>query len=120
MKDVFSGSRNVWRSIQLDWIQTFIYWVIISVETVAACLMWFGFSTMLSARHEDEVKFSKASQLAANGIILACVLWLTGFLTIAGEWFLMYQSEVWNAQATAFSLFVSYMMVLLYLEKNSS
>ncbi|MBM3178268.1 MAG: DUF2165 domain-containing protein [Bacteroidetes bacterium] len=120
MGDVFSGSKNLWRSIQMPWLQSAVYLLIIATETIAAGLMWIGFTRMIASRNDSDQHFSSSMQSAANGIILAATLWLTGFLTIAGEWFLMYQSQTWNAQSTAFALLISYLLVLLYLEKKSS
>lgn len=120
MGDVFSGSRNLWRSIQLSWMQTLIYWFIIATETIAAGVIWIGVSRMVAARKAAEEKFSLAVQIASNGILLAIALWLIGFLAVAGEWFLMYQSQTWNAQSTAFSLAITYLLVLLYLDRKSS
>jgi hypothetical protein len=34
------------------------------------------------------------------------VLWFSGFITVGGEWFLMWQSEIWNGQEAAFRLVV--------------
>jgi predicted small integral membrane protein len=34
------------------------------------------------------------------------LLWLGAFLTIGGEWFLMWQSQTWNGQDAAFKRFL--------------
>jgi predicted small integral membrane protein len=46
---------------------------------------------------------------------LGIILWFSGFITIGGEWFLMWQSDVWNGQQAAFRLVVIIGITLLYL-----
>jgi len=41
------------------------------------------------------------------------VTWLVAFLTIGGEWFLMWQSRAWNGQEAAFRMVAAPGMVLL-------
>ena len=48
-------------------------------------------------------------------LTLGICLWFTGFITVGGEWFLMWQSETWNGQQAAFRLVVILGIVLLYL-----
>jgi predicted small integral membrane protein len=43
------------------------------------------------------------------------LLWLVAFLSIGGEWFLMWQSAIWNGEEAAFRMFVVVALVLLYL-----
>jgi predicted small integral membrane protein len=43
------------------------------------------------------------------------LLWLVAFLTIGGEWFLMWQSHIWNGQEEAFRNFAVVGLVLLIL-----
>jgi len=41
------------------------------------------------------------------------LMWLVAFLTVGGEWFLMWQSRQWNGQDTAFRMFTVIGVVLL-------
>jgi predicted small integral membrane protein len=43
------------------------------------------------------------------------LMWLVGFLSVGGEWFLMWQSRTWNGQDTAFRMFAVEGLVLLIL-----
>jgi len=40
-------------------------------------------------------------------------MWLVAFLSIGGEWFLMWQSKTWNGQEAAFRMFTVIGIVLL-------
>ena len=42
-------------------------------------------------------------------------MWLVAFLAVGGEWFLMWQSHVWNGQEDAFRNFAVVGIVLLIL-----
>jgi predicted small integral membrane protein len=37
-----------------------------------------------------------------------------GFLAVGGEWFAMWQSQVWNGQQPAFRMFASILFVLIF------
>ena len=63
----------------------------------------------------DSTHFNKTKGVAIIGLTLGIILWFTGFLTLGGEWFLMWQSETWNGQEAAFRLVVIIGIVLLYL-----
>jgi predicted small integral membrane protein len=38
------------------------------------------------------------------------------FLTVGGEWFVMWQSQIWNGQMSAFRMFTCVGIVLLFLK----
>lgn len=42
-------------------------------------------------------------------------MWLVAFIDVGGEWFLMWQSRIWNGQEEAFRNFAVIAIVLLIL-----
>lgn len=46
------------------------------------------------------------------------ILFFGFFISIAGEWFLMWQQSKWNAQGTAFSLSLLFLIGLLFTNQN--
>jgi predicted small integral membrane protein len=40
-------------------------------------------------------------------------MWLVAFLSVGGEWFLMWQSKMWNGQDAAFRVFTVVGILLL-------
>jgi predicted small integral membrane protein len=46
---------------------------------------------------------------------MGLLLWLVAFLSVGGEWFLMWQSATWNGQEAAFRMFCVLGLVLLYM-----
>jgi predicted small integral membrane protein len=48
-------------------------------------------------------------------LTLSMLMWLVAFLSVGGEWFLMWQSRTWNGQEAAFRMFAVVGIVLLIL-----
>ena len=48
-------------------------------------------------------------------LTLSMLMWLVAFLSVGGEWFLMWQSHTWNGQEAAFRMFAVVGLVLLIL-----
>ena len=48
-------------------------------------------------------------------LTLSLLMWLVAFLDVGGEWFLMWQSHIWNGQEAAFRMFAVVGIVLLIL-----
>jgi predicted small integral membrane protein len=59
--------------------------------------------------------FHQAANVAIAGLSLGLLMWLVAFLTVGGEWFLMWQSKSWNGQEAAFRMFTVVGIVLLLL-----
>jgi predicted small integral membrane protein len=59
--------------------------------------------------------FIQAKRVAVVALTLALLMWLVAFLTVGGEWFLMWQSKTWNGQDAAFRMFTVTGIVLLLL-----
>jgi predicted small integral membrane protein len=43
------------------------------------------------------------------------LLWSLGFITIGGEWFMMWESATWNGELAALRMFMLNSMALLFL-----
>jgi len=114
MDTTFPGNRAMWRAIDSPSLHHAIYSIIIFVEAVIAALCWLGGFRLLNSIN-DSIRFNKSKGLAIIGLTLGMVLWFTGFITVGGEWFLMWQSEKWNGQEAAFRLVVILGIVLVYL-----
>jgi len=51
---------------------------------------------------------------------MSLLMWLVAFLSVGGEWFLMWQSKTWNGQEAAFRMFTVVGIVLLVLLQPES
>jgi predicted small integral membrane protein len=59
--------------------------------------------------------FQEAGRMAVAGLTAGLLMWLIAFLSVGGEWFLMWQSPTWNGQGAAFRMFTVTGIVLLLL-----
>ncbi|SFD85494.1 DUF2165 family protein [Nitrosomonas sp. Nm166] len=117
MDTTFPDNKGLWRAIEPPVIHHIVYGVIILTELVIAGLCGLG-GLRLYQNITQPTAFNQAKGLAILGLILGFILWFTGFMTIGGEWFLMWQSEVANGQQAAFRLIVIIGIVLIYLTQT--
>lgn len=120
MDTTFEGNALMGRSIDSPAIHHFLYWIIIATEGAVAVLCGAGVVQMAANLKAGEYEFQCAKFYATCGLVLGVVLWFTGFLTVGGEWFLMWQSESWNGQGAAFKFVVILMAVLLFLHQGET
>lgn len=117
MDTTFPDNKGLWRAIESPVIHHMIYGFIIFTEIVIAGLCgWGGWRLYQNIKHP--AAFNQAKSLAILGLILGFILWFTGFMTIGGEWFLMWQSEIANGQQAAFRLVMIIGVVLVYLTRT--
>jgi predicted small integral membrane protein len=114
MDTTFPDNTAMWRSIDSPLIYHASYLFIILLELSIAVLCALGGLKLFRARKDAEL-FNQAKGIAIMGLTLGVILWFTGFITIGGEWFLMWQSQIWNGQNAAFRFCVIIGIALLYL-----
>lgn len=114
MDTTFPDSISMWRAINSPFIHHAVYSLIIFVEAAIAVLCWLGGLRLFKVIN-DSTRFNEAKDIAILGLTLGMLLWFTGFITLGGEWFLMWQSKIWNGQQAAFRLVVIIGITLLYL-----
>jgi predicted small integral membrane protein len=59
--------------------------------------------------------FNQAKDVSIAALTLALLMWLVAFLSVGGDWFLMWQSKMWNGQDAAFRMFTVIGIVLILL-----
>jgi predicted small integral membrane protein len=115
MDTTFPGNALMWRAIQSEPIYHLGYASIILWEAAAAVIIFLGAVRLWQMRHADAATFQRAKHLAVAGLVLNLLLWLVAFITIGGEWFLMWQSSQWNGLGTASRMFTIVALVVLFL-----
>jgi predicted small integral membrane protein len=115
MDTVAPGGRATGRALTSPFFHLAFYGCIIVWEAATAVLLWWGAALLLRARRLSAVEFNEAKKVSVLGLSLSLMLWLVAFLTIGGEWFLMWQSPAWNGQQEAFRNFTVVGIVLLIL-----
>jgi len=113
MEDVFSREKNGWRAIHNQQIQHLVYFIIIGWEIVITILIIKGVVKMLGSLKADSNEFERSGAWLRTGLFLGVILWFTFFVTIGGEWYLMWQSKSWNGQLTAFLLSICFLLFLI-------
>ncbi len=117
MDTIFPDSQGRWRAIDASFMHHAVYVAIIAIEFVIAVYCWIGGFWLYKQRH-DARAFNQSKGAAIIGLTLGILLWFGGFMTIGGEWFLMWQSQTANGQDAAFRLVVILNVVLIYLVQN--
>ncbi len=114
MDTTFPGNRGMWRAIDAPLLHHAAYVTIIGTELATAVLGWLGVAALWRSR-SNPAQFSKSKRLAGYALLLGVVLWFGGFIVVGGEWFLMWQSDVWNGIESAFRIAVFFTIVLIFL-----
>jgi predicted small integral membrane protein len=115
MDSTFPGNHGLWRALPQPVVQTVFYWSIIAWESTTCVLCCVGGLRLIRAITAPAATFQQAKSTGIAGLTLGCLLWFVAFLTVGGEWFLMWQSRTWNGQDAAFRMFACLGIVLVYL-----
>lgn len=100
MDTVFPDSTLRWRAVTNPAVQMAAYGAIIATQTAVAVTLWIG--AIGFARAVQPLARAKARGLCVCGLTAGILLYAVGFVVVAGEWFAMWQSDVWNGQDQAF------------------
>jgi predicted small integral membrane protein len=115
MDSTFPGNRGMWRALNGSAWHTAFYISIIIWEIVTMVLAWWGCLRLARALRASAATFNQAKGVAISALALALLMWLVAFLSVGGEWFLMWQSKAWNGQDAAFRTFTVIGIVLVIL-----
>ena len=118
MGDVFSKEKTGWRSINSETLHHIMYLFIIAWELTIAILTITGIFKMIKKVKSGSVEFNQSKKLLLTGLSLGVILWFGMFVTIGGEWFLMWQSKSWNGQNTAFLLCICFLLFSIHLNQR--
>jgi predicted small integral membrane protein len=113
MDSTFPGNRGMWRALNQPAWHTFFYLSIIAWETVTMILCWLGGFAMARALRETAPLFHQSKRIAISALTVGLLMWFVVFLSVGGEWFLMWQSKMWNGQDAAFRMFTVIGIILL-------
>jgi predicted small integral membrane protein len=114
MDTTFAGNALKDRAISDEKIWTAAYALIIATEWLTGLLLALGAIMLLGRLTAPAEVFNRAKTLAVAGLTVGFGLWFFGFLVIAGEYFAMWQSQVWNGQEAAFRIATTILVVLVF------
>src|SRR6201985_1056253 len=105
MDSTFPGNHEMWRAVNSPLVHTVFYIGIIAWESVTMVLCWWAGVQLLKSYRADRAQLAAAQHVAVIALSTSLLMWLVAFLDVGGEWFLMWQSQMWNGQAAAFRMF---------------
>ena len=112
MDTTFPGNKGMWRALNESWIHLAGYLSIIAWEMAVMVLNWWGVVVLYRKLRGSAAAFNGAKGISIVAVVLGMLLWMGAFITVGGEWFLMWQSRAWNGQEAAFRMFVIAAIVL--------
>ena len=115
MDSTFPGNRGMWRALNSPAWQTTFYLTIIFWEVVTMVLCWWGGLRLARALRGPSANFHRAKDASIAALTLSLLMWFVAFLSVGAEWFLMWQSKMWNGQEAAFRMFTVVGLILLLL-----
>ncbi len=118
MDTLFPDTTLTWRAITSDVLSNAAYVLIIAAEILTGLLCIAGALRLWQARGESAASFNAAKGFAMAGLVCGLGLWFFGFLTVAGEWFQMWQSKTWNGEEAAFRFVACIGLVLIFLNQR--
>jgi predicted small integral membrane protein len=113
MDSTFPGNHGMWRAINSPPVHTVFYIGIIAWESVTMLLCWWAGVRLLKSCRTDRAEFAADLNIAVIALTTSLLMWLVAFLDVGGEWFLMWQSKMWNGQEEAFRMFTVVGVVFL-------
>ena len=114
MDTIFAFSTIKWRAITDPALHHAAYALIIATEATTALLCWIGAVALLRNIRADAGAFNRAKIFAVLGLVVGFLLWQVGFMTVAGEWFGMWQSKEWNGVPSAFRFAMVILGVMIF------
>jgi len=114
MDTVFPESNVHYRSINSIFLFHAGYILIILMEAMMAFCCLKGSWLLFKNMKNNAALFHASKNWAVAGIIIGVTIWFLGFEVVGGEWFVMWQSHIWNGLSSAERI-VSFLVLVLIL-----
>lgn len=118
MDTVRPANQGSWRALPQPALHHALYLGIILWEALAMLVCWWGTWSLARRLRAERREFERAKSPAVLGITLVLLLFFSGFLTVGGEWFMMWQSSQWSGVEPAGRLFAVHGLIVLWLTQN--
>jgi len=119
MDTTFPENKLRGRALTSPAIHHTFYAGIIAWEALNTLALAFA-SLRLARSLSHPAAFAAAKPIAVAALTANLLLWFLAFITIGGEWFVMWQSSIWNGQSAAFRMFACVGIMLLFLKTPES
>ena len=95
------GDGFQWREINATWFQIVAYVALIAMETLTGVILAIG--GIAGLRGGDKApQWASAQRWTVVGCTTGLAVFFLGFITIGGNWFIMYLNSKWNGLDPAF------------------
>jgi predicted small integral membrane protein len=115
MDTTFPGNALMRRAIADETVWRLAYALIIGTEALAGALLALGALSLLARLRAPADAFNRAKVWAVAGLTIGFGLWFFGFMAVAGEYFVMWQSKIWNGQDAAFRIATEMLGALIFI-----
>ena len=117
MDTTFPGNAAMYRAVTTPTLWHAGYWLIIAGEGLTCVLLLSGAIAMWRARKDSAAAFARSKKWMVAGATTGFLVWFLGFMVVGGEWFLMWQSKIWNGQSAAFMFYMAILAVLIFVNQ---
>jgi predicted small integral membrane protein len=115
MDTTYPGNHGMWRAIQSPTFQFAFFVSIVTWEIMTGLLLYWGGIRLVRNLRSSAATFNAAKGLGVIALTMSLLMWLTAFLSVGNEWFLMWQSKDWSGEMAADHMFAVAGIILLYL-----
>ena len=113
MDSTLPGNQLMWRAVNSSPVHT-VFYIDFSNRTPAHQHRSIVTDSQAMMPYcADTEQFAAALNVAVIALTTSLLMWLVAFLDVGGEWFLMWQSKMWNGQEEAFRMFTIVGVVFL-------
>lgn len=120
MDSTFPGNFGMWRAINSTFIHHAFFDSIIAWEILTTALCLWGAVKLSRKLHAPVADFNTAKRIGIVALTLSLLMWFIAFLSVGAEWFLMWQSRIWNGQEAAGRMFNVIGIILIYISLSDS
>ncbi|HKN27537.1 MAG TPA: DUF2165 domain-containing protein [Roseiarcus sp.] len=117
MDTIIPASAMADHAIPIPLLWRIAFWLIVAGEALTTVLFMLGTFELFRARSSKAADFHRAKRFVFAGAACGFLVWFIGFLAVGGEWFAMWQSQVWNGQQAAFRILASILLVLIFVNQ---
>ena len=115
MDTTFPGNNGMWRSIHSSAAPWVFFVSIVCWEILTGLLLYLGGILLIRNLRSSAAIFNAAKKVGVVALTLSLLMWLSAFLSVGNEWFLMWQSKEWSGEGAAGRMFAIAGIILLYL-----
>jgi predicted small integral membrane protein len=115
MDTTFPGNALMHRAITDETVWRWAYAAIIVTEWATGLLLAIGALALVVRLRAPVPALNRAKAWAVAGLVLGFSLWFFGFMVVAGEYFAMWQSKMWNGQEAAFRVAIIMLGGLIFI-----